>query len=269
MTPSLNDTKTGELIQFSNRLADAAAAVSLRYFRQPLDVDDKDKGDGFDPVTLADRGAEEAIRQLIDATYPDHRIVGEEFGTKDTDSPFEWVLDPIDGTRAFISGLPTWGTLIGLKYEGTPLIGVIDQPYVKERYLGWTKGASLNGRPLKTRACRSLDKATISTTDPDLFNRQDRKIFDAVLAQSRLVRYGLDCYAYAILSSGFLDVVLETGLQPYDMMALIPVIRGAGGSATCWSGAEPGDSGKLLAVGDPALAADLLELIRKMESNHS
>lgn len=254
----LTEAKTDELCRFSAKLAEAAAEVSLKHFRQPIDVDNKLGDAGFDPVTLADRGAEAVIRKLIEDTYPDHAIHGEEYGFKETGSPFEWVLDPIDGTRAFISGLPTWGTLIGLKYEGEPVIGVIDQPYIKERYIGWTTGAELNGKPIKTRPCSSLAKATISTTDADLFEAEDRKIFDSILEQSRLVRYGMDCYAYAILASGFMDVVLETGLLPYDMMALIPVVRGAGGVATCWTGGAPGPSGKLLAVGDQGLADDIL-----------
>ncbi len=261
----LTPEKIQDLATFAARLADAAEKVTLKHFRQPIDVDNKLGEAGFDPVTMADRGAEEAIRALIEAHYPDHAIVGEEFGIKDTGSPFEWVLDPIDGTRAFISGLPTWGTLIGLKYEDEPIVGVIDQPYLKERYVGWTIGATLNGKAIKTRQCPTLSTATISTTDPDLFDADDRAVFDAILGQTRLARYGLDCYAYAILSSGFMDVVMETGLQPYDMMALIPVIRGAGGSATCWTGGKPGDSGKLLAVGDTALAADMLDMIQAMQ----
>ena len=255
----LDEAKTVELSQFAAKLAEAAAEVSLKHFRQSIDVDNKLGDTGFDPVTLADRGAEAAIRKLIEETYSDHAIHGEEYGFKETDSPFEWVLDPIDGTRAFISGLPTWGTLIGLKYEGVPVIGVIDQPYMKERYVGWTTGAELNGKPIKTRSCSSLANATISTTDPDLFNEADRKKFDNILKQSRLVRYGLDCYAYAIVASGFMDAVLETGLQPYDMMALIPVVRGAGGVATSWSGGAPGPNGELLAVGDKGLADTILE----------
>ncbi|MBO6505088.1 MAG: histidinol-phosphatase [Kordiimonadaceae bacterium] len=255
---TLSAQKIQELSVFAGDLATAAAEVTLKHFRAPIDIDNKLGDAGFDPVTLADRGAEEVIRAAIEAKYPDHAIVGEEYGVKDTGSPFEWVLDPIDGTRAFISGLPTWGTLIGLKYEGVPLIGVIDQPYLKERYVGWTSGASLNGKPIKTRACKSLSSATLSTTDSDLFDTGDRKIFDRILSEVQLVRYGLDCYAYAILSSGFMDVVMESGLQPYDMMALIPVVRGAGGSATCWSGDAPGESGKLLAVGDTSLAQTIL-----------
>lgn len=255
---TLSSDKIQELSEFAADLATIAADVTLKHFRAAIDIDNKLGDTGFDPVTLADRGAEEVIRTAIEAKYPDHAIHGEEYGIKGTGSPFEWVLDPIDGTRAFISGLPTWGTLIGLKYEGEPIVGVIDQPYMKERYVGWTTGASLNGRPIKTRACKSLNEATLSTTDPDLFDAEDRAHFDRFLEQVRLVRYGLDCYAYAVLASGFMDVVMESGLQPYDMMALIPVVRGAGGSATCWTGGAPGDSGKLLAVGDRTLAEKLI-----------
>lgn len=259
MTDKLSAAENDELKAFACQLADAAATISLKHFRQPVTVDNKLSGDGFDPVTQADRGAEQAIRDLIESRYPDHQIFGEEFGRKRTNSPFEWVLDPIDGTRAFISGLPTWGTLIGLRYKDEPVIGVIDQPYMGERYLGWTTGATLNGKPISTRACPKLADATISTTDPDLFTNAERPLFDQILNQSKLVRYGMDCYAYAILASGFLDVVIESGLQPYDMMALIPVIRGAGGFATGWSGEGPGASGRLLAVGDPSLAQHLLK----------
>ncbi|TNE60948.1 MAG: histidinol-phosphatase [Alphaproteobacteria bacterium] len=255
MSTPLSPEQITELTRFACRLADAAAEVTLGYFKKPVNVIDKADGARFDPVTAADRGAEEAIRALIEAEYPDHAIFGEEFGRKQTGSPFEWILDPVDGTRAFISGLPVWGTLIALYHEGEPLIGVIDQPYLRERYLGWPGGATLNGEPIRTRACADVASATISTTDPALFNAAERPKFDALLAESRLVRYGLDCYAYAVMSAGHMDVVLEAGLKPYDMAALIPVIRGAGGVATAWSGKAPGscERGSLLAVGDPAL----------------
>lgn len=265
----LSPSKIDELSRFAQSLADAAAEVTLQHFRQPIDVDNKLSDDGFDPVTLADQGAEKAIRTMIEKQYPDHGIVGEEFGNKATDGPFEWVLDPIDGTRAFISGLPTWGTLIGLKYEGSPLIGVIDQPYIGERYVGWTTGASLNGTPIRTRPCGNLGTATLSTTDANLFSPEDRLIFDQILERTQLVRYGLDCYAYAVLSAGFLDIVMESGLQPYDMMALIPVIRGAGGSATCWRGGAPGADGTLLAVGDPVLAKHTIALIEELRTGNT
>ena len=262
--PEISRADFQDLKAFACTLADAAAAVSLRYFRNPVSVDNKEAGaGGFDPVTIADQGAEKAIRALIEDRYPDHSIHGEEFGHKRTDSPFEWVLDPIDGTRAFISGLPTWGTLIALTYQGVPVIGVIDQPYMKERYLGWTRpigpgqemrgGATLNGEPMTTRACAKLSAATLSTTDANLFHGKERKGFDTLLGAVQLARYGLDCYAYGIVASGHMDLVVESGLQPYDMMALIPVIRGAGGAVSDWRGHAPGDSGHILAVGDAAL----------------
>ncbi|MFC4349048.1 histidinol-phosphatase [Kordiimonas lipolytica] len=258
----LSKDQVDELCAFACKLADAAAEITLSYFRQPIGVDDKDKGDGFDPVTKADQGAEKAIRALIEEHYPDHGIFGEEFGIKEAAGPFEWVLDPVDGTRAFISGLPTWGTLIALRHNGEPVIGVIDQPYIKERYLGWPGGATLNDMPIKTRACPSLDKATLSSTDPGLFKGVERDRFDTLLREIRLVRYGLDCYAYAVMAAGHMDMVVESGLKPYDMMALIPVIRGAGGSATNWEGEAPGDCGRLLALGDPTLLEQVMDILQ-------
>ncbi len=260
---SLSGVSVETLKSFACELADAAAEVTLKYFRQKVDIDNKLGDSGFDPVTEADQGAERAIRALIDERFPDHSIHGEEYGIKKTDSPFEWVLDPVDGTRAFISGLPTWGTLIALKHEGVPVIGVLDQPYIKERYLGWTEGATLNGEAISTRSCASLSDATISTTDPDLFKDDERTCFNAILNQSKLIRYGMDCYAYGIVAAGFMDLVIESGLKPYDMMALIPIVRGAGGSATNWQGQAPGDCGKLLVVGDKGLLKDALHTINE------
>lgn len=262
MGPDMINNLSAEQIEhlkaFSCTLADAAAEVSMRYFRQPFTVDDKDKGDGFDPVTRADQGAEKAIRALIEDHFPDHGIFGEEFGVKTGAGEFEWVLDPIDGTRAFISGLPTWGTLIALKYQGEPVIGLIDQPYLKERYLGWTTGASLNGKAISTRPCATLATATLSTTDANLFTAEERPLFDQVLKSVRLARYGMDCYAYAIVASGHMDVVIESGLKPYDLMALIPVVRGAGGMMTNWHGDAPTTDGRLVAMGDAALETEIL-----------
>ena len=250
-----------EFTKFSNELADAAATVTLKYFRQRLDIDDKIKHGKFDPVTEADRGAERAIRELIEARYPEHGIIGEEYGTKDANRPFTWVLDPVDGTRAFISGLPTWGTLIALLYNGEPVVGVIDQPYLKERYVGVPGMATLNGTPIKTRVCSTLKNATLSTTDPDLFKGAEREAFDRVLGECQLVRYGLDCYAYAIVASGHMDLVIESGLELYDMMALIPVIKGAGGAVSDWKSDVPGVSGHLLAVGDASILAETEKLL--------
>ncbi|WP_262691840.1 histidinol-phosphatase [Kordiimonas aestuarii] len=261
MTSAISDQEIKTLKAFALELADAAAEVTLGYFKTPISIDDKDKGAGFDPVTKADQGAEKAIRALIEARFPDHGIFGEEFGIKPANGPFEWVLDPVDGTRAFISGLPTWGTLIALRHNGVPIIGVIDQPYIRERYVGWPGGATLNGEPIKTRPCPVLEDATISTTDFALFKDHERGAFETLLKRSKLIRYGLDCYAYAVMSAGHMDLVIESGLKPYDMMALIPVIRGAGGSVTNWEGDAPGDCGRLLALGDPAMLDDILKVL--------
>ena len=262
MSSNLSENEIETLKAFACELADAAAAVTLKYFKTTIPIDDKTDGAGFDPVTKADRGAEEAIRALIEARYPDHGIFGEEFGIKSANGPFEWVLDPVDGTRAFISGLPTWGTLIALRHEGQPVIGVIDQPYIRERYLGWPGGATLNGTTIKARTCAGLDQATISTTDPAIFKAHERPAFFTLYDRARLVRYGLDCYAYAVVAAGHMDMVIESGLKPYDMMALIPVIRGAGGCATNWEGAIPGDCGRLIAVGDPKLLDEILPVLK-------
>ncbi|MBL4836438.1 MAG: histidinol-phosphatase [Kordiimonadaceae bacterium] len=261
MSGELSGVSIEALKAFACELADAAAAISLPYFKKPINIDNKEEGSGFDPVTQADKQAERAIRDLIEARFPDHAILGEEYGLKETDSPFEWVLDPIDGTRAFISGIPSWGTLIALKHEGEPVIGVIDQPYIKERYLGWTSGATLNGEPITTRRCSTLKQATVCTTDLALFTQSEYSAFQNLLKETRLVRYGLDCYAYAVLSAGHIDIVAESGLKPYDMMALIPVIRGAGGIATNWEGNAVGDCGRLLAVGDPSRAAEIRTIL--------
>lgn len=268
MTQQLDNQTIEELKLFAGTLADAAAGISMQYFRKKISVEDKGNPTWFDPVTKADQDAEKAIRTLIETTYPDHGIFGEEFGIKKTDGPFEWVLDPIDGTRAFISGLPTWGTLIALRYEGEPVVGVIDQPYLQERYLGWAygdmKGATLNGDAIETRSCRSLGEATISTTDADLFNDKERPLFDAVRAKAQLIRYGMDCYAYGIVASGHMDAVIEAGLQPYDMMALIPIVRGAGGVTVNWQGEKPGDDGRLIAAGDMRVANEIMQTTKQI-----
>lgn len=262
----LSDQQLQTYSAVAQQLADAAAAVTLQYFRRPLEVDNKED-DGFDPVTAGDKGAEAAIREILDQDYPDHGIIGEEYGRKNETADLVWTLDPIDGTRAFISGLPTWGTLIALSYKGEPVIGVIDQPYIKERYIGSRLGTTLNGSPIHCRPCTSLSKATISTTAPELFLGQERELWDKLQASTQLTRYGLDCYAYAIVASGFMDIVMETDLKIHDMAALIPIIQGAGGLAMNWSGGTAGENctparenGRLLVCGDPALKDALLSL---------
>jgi myo-inositol-1(or 4)-monophosphatase len=238
--------------------------VILPYFRAPHTIESK--GALFDPVTEADKGAERAMRALIEAAFPDHGILGEEYGEKRSTSGYQWVLDPIDGTRAFISGLPLWGVLIGLSYEGKPIAGIMDQPYLEERYRGWNDGAELvsraGRRALKTRACAGLSDATLSTTDPYILPGEDGKAFTRVRAQVKLTRYGYDCYAYAMVAAGTMDCVIESGLKPFDICALIPIITGAGGGVCAWDGGDASQGGRVLAYGDARVRDEALGALR-------
>lgn len=249
MTPD----ETVAFLAFADELADAARAAILPHFRSALDIDAKGAG-AFDPVTEADRGAERAIRALIEARYPAHGIVGEEYGEKVSRDGWSWTVDPVDGTRAFISGLPLWGTLIALTFEGRPVIGVIDQGFLDERYVGFPGGARVTARgatrPLQARACAHLREATVSTTDPYLFDGAEAGGFEMVRAAARLARYGCDCYAYAMLADGRIDLVIESGLKPWDVHALIPVVEGAGGMLTNWRGGPAWAGGQVIASGD-------------------
>ncbi|MFZ2029191.1 MAG: histidinol-phosphatase [Vitreimonas sp.] len=244
---------TQRLLAFADTLADAARTAILPFFRAPHRVDNK-RTDIFDPVTEADRASEQRMRQLIEAGFPDHGIYGEEFGVKEGRSAYQWILDPIDGTRAFVAGLPTWGVLIGLYYEGAPLIGVMDQPYLDERYRGWMNGAESTIRgtavPLKTRACAGLSDSTLSTTDATLFRGAEVGAFEQIRKASKVARYGFDCYAYCMLASGYMDCVIESGLKPFDIAALIPIVAGAGGGVCNWRGGNATQGGQVLAYGD-------------------
>lgn len=251
---------------FAERLADAARAAILPHFRASGDVLNKAAA-GYDPVTEADRAAERAIRALIEAHHPTHGIEGEEFGVKPSQDGFEWVLDPIDGTRAFICGLPTWGTLIALCFEGRPVLGVIDQAYLDERYRGGPAGASatIRGvtRALRTRPCAQLTEAALATTDFFLFSPAEAGGFEHLRATARLTRFGLDCYAYAMLAAGAIDMVVESGLKRHDVAALIPVIEGAGGVVTDWRGGPAHGGGQIIAAGDPRPQAEALISLRR------
>lgn len=259
---SLSAEQIGQLRIFAEELAEAAAAVIKPWFRAPLAVEDKG-GRLYDPVTVADKAAEEAMRALIQARYPEHGILGEEHGVAVGSSPLTWVLDPIDGTRAFITGLPLWGTLIALNDGTAPRIGVMNQPFTAERFVGTPQGAWCNGAPLQTRRCADLSSATLMCTTPDMFDTEARKqAFAQVAEQARLLRYGGDCYAYCMLASGFVDVIVEASLQPYDVQALIPIIEGAGGVITAWDGSSAHNGGCVVACGDPALHPQLLQMLR-------
>lgn len=257
------------LAAFAHRLADASGAAIMPYFRSSLAVDDKGgaKGEAYDPVTAADRDAETAIRALIAAEYPDHGVLGEEHGHEPGKSPMIWVLDPIDGTRAFITGGPQWGTLIALNDGGGPVLGVLDQPFTGERWIGYGGRAELRAKGettrLKTRACAKLRDAVISSTHPwGYFTDAEQKAFRAIDAKARMSRFGGDCYAYGLLAMGFMDAVIESGLKPWDVQALIPIVEGAGGIMTTWSGGDAQDGGQVVASGDERLHAELLKLLK-------
>jgi myo-inositol-1(or 4)-monophosphatase len=249
------------LAGFLDRLADAASESILPHFRARMAVEDKGQG-RFDPVTAADRGAEAAMRRLINAHYPDHGILGEEYGSERTEADFVWVLDPIDGTRAFITGLPVWGVLIGLKFQGRPVLGMMAQPFTGERFAGngreawFTRGGTR--QRLATRPCGRLADASLFTTTPAIFSPDDRRAYDRVESAVRLARYGCDCYAYCMVAAGNADIVVEAGLQPYDIVALIPIIEGAGGRVVDWRGGSAAGGGQVAAIGDPALVPAVL-----------
>ena len=266
----MSDTaEADDLVPFLDRLADAAGAAILPHFRSRLAVENKLGDAAFDPVTVADRAAEEAMRRLIGAHHPSHGILGEEYGSERLDAEHVWVLDPIDGTRSFITGLPVWGTLIGLKTGGRPRLGMMAQPFTGERFAGdgrraWYRGPE-GERPLETRACARIEEAVLFTTTPALFTAEERPAYDRVESRVRLARYGIDCYAYCMVAAGFADVVVEAGLQPYDIVALIPVIEGAGGVVTSWTGGSAVDGGRVVASGDPRLHETVLRLLARAD----
>ena len=256
--------------RFVDELATISGAVILPFFRAAFETQDKSAGGVFDPVTAADRGAEQVIRAAIKQRFPQHGIVGEEFGAENADADYVWVLDPIDGTKSFISGLPTWGTLIGLTHKGRPVYGMMHQPFTRERYFGDGKSAHWRGldadlrmieRRIRTRPCDSLAAATIMTTSPLLLTEAQRIKYSHVETQTRLHRYGGDCYAYCMLASGHADLVIEAGLKPYDIVALIPVIEGAGGLVTTWDGGDAAGGGAIIAAGDRHVHAAALRLL--------
>jgi histidinol phosphatase-like enzyme (inositol monophosphatase family) len=253
-------------LEFAERLAEAARAAIAPYFRAGAAIDNKLEA-GFDPVTEADRASEMAMRALIEAERPEDGILGEEFGVRDSRNGRTWVLDPIDGTRAFIAGLPTWTVLIALNENGTPRLGVIDQPHVGERFIGAPEGGLYRRggetRPLRSRSGATLETAILATTDPYLFEDEgEAAAFDAVRGASRLSRFGYDAYAYAMIAMGGVDLVMESGLQPYDVQALIPVVEAAGGVFTDWEGRPAPQGGRVLAAANPDLHAEALALIR-------
>jgi myo-inositol-1(or 4)-monophosphatase len=239
---------------FVDKLATISGEAILPFFRTSLGVEDKGSAAGFDPVTAADRAAETAMRKLIQRNFPAHGIIGEEYGDERADAEYVWVLDPIDGTKSFIAGMPAWGSLIALTRNGHPVYGMMHQPFIGERFTGDGGAAHYRGpagaRNLMVRPCGGLAEAILFTTSPLLMNAQDRATFGRVEAQVKLSRYGGDCYAYCMLAAGHVDLVIETGLNPFDIMALIPIVEGAGGVITDWQGGAASKGGRIVAAGD-------------------
>ncbi|GMH18171.1 hypothetical protein Nepgr_020012 [Nepenthes gracilis] len=234
----LKDREIDRFADTANKLADASGEVIRKYFRKHFEISDKDDSS---PVTIADRAAEEAMVLIISENFPSHAIYGEENGwrCKESYTDYVWVLDPIDGTKSFITGKPLFGTLIALLYKGKPILGIIDQPVLRERWLGiGGRKTKLNGQEVATRSCMHLSQAYMYTTSPHLFKGAAEEAFARVRNKVKTPLYGCDCYAYALLASGFVDLVIESGLKPYDFLALIPVIEGAGGVITDWEGQE-------------------------------
>jgi len=265
---SLSPARLADLDAFLLQLNRAAGEVILPLFRGDHGLEDKNAGGRLDPVTEADKGAERAIRALISKTFPDHGVIGEEYGEDRPDAEFVWVLDPVDGTRAFIAGLPLWTTLIALRHNGDPILGSIGQSYLDEIYIGSPKtGSRLVARgyetPLKVRPCPTLSGAVIATTDPDIFKDHELAAWTSVRRATRLARLGCDAYAYAQVAAGNMDLVIESGLQSWDVDAAVPVVEGAGGFVTNWRGDRIGrNGGQLVIAGDRACLDDAVASLK-------
>jgi len=253
--------ETDQFLALAIDLADAAGEAIRPYFRRPIAVDDKPD---LSPVTAADRAAEAAMRQLIAKRFPAHGIIGEEFGSEREDAEFIWVLDPIDGTKSFISGVPLFGTLIALTHQGRTILGIINQPISRERWIGVLgRPTTLNGAPIRCRPCAALAAATVFSTSPDMFVGADVAAHAKIAAAAKLVRYGADCYAYGLLALGFIDLVVEASNKPYDFCAMPPIVEGAGGFASDWRGAPLSltSDGRVLVAGDRRAHQQALQLL--------
>jgi myo-inositol-1(or 4)-monophosphatase len=255
-------------IAFAHRLADAAGETIRPYFRRRIEIADKGaaKGALFDPVTEADKGAERAIRAIIERERPDDGILGEEYGEKPGTTGWRWVLDPVDGTRAFINGRHEWGSLIALEKDERPVLGVIDQPVLGERFVGANGRSALHERgqvaPLRVRDCARIEDAVLCATHPyAYFSAEERAGFRRVSSAVRMSRFGGDCYIYALLAMGFVDVIVESAFHRWDVAALIPVVEGAGGIITNWQGGDCRDGGQTLAAGDARVHEAAMKLL--------
>jgi histidinol phosphatase-like enzyme (inositol monophosphatase family) len=254
-------------LDFAHELADLSARAILPHFRRSLAVHNKAGTSGFDPVTAADRAAERAVRKAIRARFPSHGIEGEELGRVVGKSRYRWLIDPIDGTRAFIIGSPLWGTLIGLMNGPAPVVGLMNQPFTGERFWSDARSTHMRNpdgkvRRLKTRRRRGLADAVLTTTHPDLFaSPYELAGIGRLKGAVRMTRYGGDCYGYCLLAAGFVDIIVESGLKPYDILPLVPIIEAAGGVVTTWDGTPATEGGRIVACGDARVHKQALALL--------
>jgi len=266
------------LLQTAHLAADAASVPTMANFRRPVKVENKEAPGSFDPVTIADRQAEQAIKDVVLGEFPEHGFFGEESARQLKDNQPLWVVDPIDGTRAYITGVPLWGTLIAV-YDGAEVVlGMLEQPFMRERFVGIGAGTAFGNaqymnsgsqlitysgtKQLSTRSSVSLSQAIMQTTSPEFFKqKKNREAFDRVEDAVSMVRFGGDCYCYALLAMGFVDVVIETGLQPYDIAALVPIVEGAGGVISTWDGESAASGGSVVACGSRQLHNQVLSLL--------
>lgn len=262
----LDEQELNDMLDFARATVAAAGAIALQYFRVPIAVEDKAADSRFDPVTRADREIEAFIRERINCTYPGHAVIGEEAGTSEGTTGIEWLIDPIDGTRAYISGVPMWGILLGLMEGAECRLGLMHQPYLRETYSGSINGAFIHqgeaSQRLSTRATGELADAILYCTHPDVFPaKEDFNKFRVIAEQCRLMRYGGDCYSYCLLAQGCIDLVIEADLKPYDIVPLIPIIEAAGGVVTDWRGNPAVNGGRVVAAANPVLHEKVLQLM--------
>jgi myo-inositol-1(or 4)-monophosphatase len=254
-----------ELEGFALELAHTAGGIAEAYFRSHFAVENKDAS-GFDPVTSADHAIEKLLTEAIQETYPEHGIVAEESGVHASDAEYCWYIDPIDGTRAFLMGSPLWGTLVGLTVAGQPKFGLLSQPILNELFLGTPAGGWLiradRRERLASSRCRQLEQARLAATHPNMFAGRERKRFERLTARCLLDRYGGDCYNYAMLAAGFVDLVVESGLKPFDIVPLIPILERSGCVVSAWDGGSVLAGGSVVAAATPELHAQALEALK-------
>ena len=270
---AMNSTPANEnfdtYLEFALTLAKSSGELVLPYYRKPLAIEDKNlaKGiAGFDPVTAADKAVEALIRREVERRFPEHGILGEEYGSTRPRAPFQWIIDPIDGTRSFMMGLPTWGTLIALSHHGVPLLGLMSQPFTGEVFWSTRDGARTRGplgeQTLAVRPCQGLDKAVLGSTHPSLFRTAEEwRRFETVMGRVKMARYGGDCYLYCLLAAGQVDLIIEANLQPFDVAALVPIIERAGGIITTWDGGPAAAGGRIIAAGDRRVYDEAMALL--------